>query len=390
MVRITSKDYRDILQLVSNAGFCENIECLIKVVFPSIAEMFRAECVTFQLIDRYPRWIKIIESRSFKPDKYSLNEDTHFPKLYKEDYYRQSPLLREALHSLKNVLKIGDYMSLLDWERSDFYNDFIVPQHLCWEIFLTLRRQYSLEGIITLWRNRKQPDFEDLSLSKANILAPQLKVAIHNIRLLSMINSWKAKFLSEDNAKGQGILLLDHRLRLCYSNMRGREICAQLNGRKVRKDKTTETDRGDFLIPSYITNDCISLLSLLKITEQPIVWPKERMVFAANNCRFHIECALIWKPDQLSMMCPFFMISLTDLNKENQQVNILQANFNLSKRELDILYFLVHGLTHNEIADNLFISKLTVDTHIKNIYKKLGTRSKFDLIRKVQSPIWLA
>ena len=387
MFRLTAKDYRDILHLVSEAGCCEDIDCFIKVVFPSMVNMFRAECITLQLIDRYPRWIKIIESRSFKPDKYNLNEDTHFSQLYKQDYYRQSPLLKEALHSLKNVLKIGDYLSLRDWEISDFYNDFMVPQHLCWEIFLSLRNQYNLEGMITLWRNRKQPDFEDLSISKAQILAPHLKVAIHNIRLLSMIDSWKAKFISEDKGTGEGLLLLDQKLRLCQSNAKARDICAQLAG---LKDNTTEAAQSDFIIPSYIIDDCTSLLSLIKITEQAIIWPKERIVFAENNRKYRIECSLVWKSDQLKMMCPFFMVGITDLNEENLQANILHANFNLSKREMDILYFLVHGMTHNKIADNLFISKLTVDTHIKNIHKKLGTRNEIDLVRKVQSPIRLA
>lgn len=44
----------------------------------------------------------------------------------------------------------------------------------------------------------------------------------------------------------------------------------------------------------------------------------------------------------------------------------------LSKRENDILYQIAQGKTSQEIAEELFISKTTVDTHRRNIIRKLG------------------
>ena len=45
--------------------------------------------------------------------------------------------------------------------------------------------------------------------------------------------------------------------------------------------------------------------------------------------------------------------------------------FDLSKREIDILTELVNGLSHKMIAAKLFISVFTVNNHIKSIYQKL-------------------
>ncbi len=47
----------------------------------------------------------------------------------------------------------------------------------------------------------------------------------------------------------------------------------------------------------------------------------------------------------------------------------------LSQREITILRFIVEGLTHQEIADKLFLSIHTVNTHRKNINKKLGIKT---------------
>ncbi len=52
----------------------------------------------------------------------------------------------------------------------------------------------------------------------------------------------------------------------------------------------------------------------------------------------------------------------------------------LSDRETEILELLYRGLIIQQIADRLFISPLTVHTHIKNIYAKLQVNSRSQAI----------
>lgn len=49
--------------------------------------------------------------------------------------------------------------------------------------------------------------------------------------------------------------------------------------------------------------------------------------------------------------------------------------YNLSKREIDILTNMVKGLSHKMIAAALHISIFTVNNHVKNIYHKLQVHS---------------
>ena len=55
---------------------------------------------------------------------------------------------------------------------------------------------------------------------------------------------------------------------------------------------------------------------------------------------------------------------------------------NLSNREKIILNYVLEGKSSREIADFLFISVNTVNTHRRNILKKTGARTVFDLLRK--------
>lgn len=55
--------------------------------------------------------------------------------------------------------------------------------------------------------------------------------------------------------------------------------------------------------------------------------------------------------------------------------------FRISKQEKEIIRLIVEGKSSKEIADILFISKMTVDTHRRNIYKKLDISNSSSLIK---------
>jgi len=53
----------------------------------------------------------------------------------------------------------------------------------------------------------------------------------------------------------------------------------------------------------------------------------------------------------------------------------------LSRRELEVLSLIGQGLTGNQMAEKLFLSTHTIETHRKNIQTKLGIRSTAALIK---------
>ena len=58
------------------------------------------------------------------------------------------------------------------------------------------------------------------------------------------------------------------------------------------------------------------------------------------------------------------------------------GNYGLTDREKDILNLLVKGLNKKEIAEKLFVSFHTVNTHVKNIYEKLQVNNRGGLVAK--------
>lgn len=56
-------------------------------------------------------------------------------------------------------------------------------------------------------------------------------------------------------------------------------------------------------------------------------------------------------------------------------------NHSLSERELQVIELIASGLTNQEIAVKLEISKRTVDNHISNILTKTATENRVALVR---------
>lgn len=52
----------------------------------------------------------------------------------------------------------------------------------------------------------------------------------------------------------------------------------------------------------------------------------------------------------------------------------------LSERELEIIALVAEGLTNQEIAGQLTISKRTVDNHVSNIFTKTGSKNRVALL----------
>jgi DNA-binding NarL/FixJ family response regulator len=70
------------------------------------------------------------------------------------------------------------------------------------------------------------------------------------------------------------------------------------------------------------------------------------------------------------------LIRNTTINKK------VEADFELTNREEEILKHIAHGLTYDQVSDRLFISNGTVRKHVENIYRKMKVHNKVEAIQK--------
>jgi DNA-binding NarL/FixJ family response regulator len=79
-------------------------------------------------------------------------------------------------------------------------------------------------------------------------------------------------------------------------------------------------------------------------------------------------------------------VALNLLNKANNPESTQQAtgtknNPDLSKREMEVLRLIAEGYTNAEIADKLFASKRTIESHRQHLIEKTKARNTATLIK---------
>ncbi len=98
-----------------------------------------------------------------------------------------------------------------------------------------------------------------------------------------------------------------------------------------------------------------------------------------------VAYALIFPERTLLSLSPLlFNLSYETIE---QRCTAIAKKYNLTAREKEILVFLARGRDVRFIEEQLFISKNTVNTHRKNLYKKLDIHSQQELLSLIESNI---
>jgi len=99
---------------------------------------------------------------------------------------------------------------------------------------------------------------------------------------------------------------------------------------------------------------------------------------------------LIKNADEQELIAAIRQVALGRKHFNNEISNLMIGNMaiegeshkRLSDRELEILELVSEGKTTKEIADQLFVSSRTVETHRVNMMKKLSVQNSAELIKK--------
>ncbi|MGM9474991.1 response regulator [Pedobacter sp. GSP4] len=78
-------------------------------------------------------------------------------------------------------------------------------------------------------------------------------------------------------------------------------------------------------------------------------------------------------------------LCISILERFNSQLNMLSQNMNsginFSEREINVLKLIAEGLTNQEIADKLYLSRRTVESQREALISKTGTKNSASLVR---------
>jgi DNA-binding NarL/FixJ family response regulator len=145
----------------------------------------------------------------------------------------------------------------------------------------------------------------------------------------------------------------------------------------------------DLGIISYIKNNCPDTKIILiteKIEEELMLRSFEAGIkgyMLKNDNAEELQLAINKIKNNEIYICSEASYTLLKDIKEmvNTYDNPVPLEIHLSARELEVLQLISQGLTNNEIAEKIFTSRRTVETHRKTLIEKTKTKNTAALIK---------
>jgi len=77
-------------------------------------------------------------------------------------------------------------------------------------------------------------------------------------------------------------------------------------------------------------------------------------------------------------------LSADPLMEGGKVTSSCRANYQLTNRETEIIENLLKGKTNQELADQLFISRKTVENHLHKVYQKMSVKNRVQLVQTLR------
>lgn len=316
-----------------------------------------------------------------KPPLVTLGIDQTWHRSYSDYYMYLDPLNfwfqvpdRIAV-AIKEIFPGNNCNSWLE-----YHSDFLRPQKIYDVLDIYIRSGARLLALIGLHRSKEQGCFTENDILKACLLAPYIATTMETIPLLTRRDCGEEAQV-QDYLGIAGGILLDCDLKVTYYDSKAKEMCLAL--------KPAPAEQGTaFVIPPHILEDCLVLKRLLDCGDDELGAGHSRILLSNDLRRILARSSLVPRPlRRVSGAC--FLVSLEELGQAGQSIDdILRDRYRLTRREREVSWCISQGLTNAEIADGLYISRFTVQNHIKSIFEKTGVKNRTELSRLVNNPTW--
>lgn len=367
MEGLRAQDLREILAICGRALSCNSVDQLRGEVLEEMAQAFRADSSNF-FINIGPGLridLEGVKSRGID-QKYLVS--------YKDYYYRLDPFQRGfSLVPYRSVITMGQLVAM-NLRTDEYLYDFLEPQSIYHQMAVYLKSGGRISGVLALFRPKSMPDFSYQEIAKAELLAPYLAGALKKTLVLEQTD--KGGYILNsviESLDDKAIVILNEFLEPIFKNKNATEILAKL-ARGIDPG-----DQSSLSLPEELHKCCQEFRTSLTHQDISESCAKELCVEDTHTGEIlPVRVSVINSAGKST----FFLICFDTERAVAPPLKNL-SRFGISPREMEIVTLVYQGCRNTEIAEKLFISKYTVENHLKNIFQKMEVKNRTSLINRL-------
>ena len=311
---------------------------------------------------------------------YTWGMDPDYEKLYFRKYIHINPLLSAMLTvEVGRVSSNSEQLVSEEFFQTRFYREWAKPQGLIDNVFCILERSATSAAGFVVFRNESDGLADAKSYELLEAIVPHLRRAVLIGNVIEHKSAEADSFSDLLDRIRAGVFVVDASGNIRYSNRTGSEIvragdylrsaggklvARQGEANQLLQEAFRSAGDGDaaisnrsVAIPLSAADGTRHLVNLLPLTRR-----RAAGIDAGATAAVFVQKAAIELPNP---------------------PEVIASAYQLTKTELRVLLALMQLGSGPEIADALGVGSGTVKTHLRNLFRKTGTKHQTDLVRLV-------
>ncbi len=171
------------------------------------------------------------------------------------------------------------------------------------------------------------------------------------------------------NRLTSGVVILDESGEILYLNQEAHSILSTFSANNDSSDKDSPINK--------------AIVETIKENLGPLNEPSSSIIQCANtDSTYSLRALPLDKPHKKGKSCVMVLIEGVTIHRKFD-MDVVQKQFGLTKREAEVTFCLTKGLTNKEIANILSLSPETVHDYVKQVMKKFKTTTRAGIVGKV-------
>jgi DNA-binding CsgD family transcriptional regulator len=277
-------------------------------------------------------------------------------------YIDENPLIDHYRRTLDGqAVQITDFLTRSEFRRLGLYND--VFRRVGLDQWMTIVLPHGPLTATAVSLGRSGRDFSERDRLVLNLLRPHLMQAYDNAASLARIQHESVGMKQAVEMLDRAVVVLGKRGRLRW--------CTERAGRWISEYFGPAKDAGH--LPDDLRCWVEHQRSALS-DRRDIAPPQHPLVIKRAGKRLLVRFLTDNLEDQHLLILEEQYIALS--------AESLKLSLGLTDREAEILLGIAQGKTNKAIAEELYVSPLTVKTHLQRFYRKLGVESRAEALSR--------
>lgn len=316
-----------------------------------------------------------------------INLEERYAKEYEAYYQYINPYISIHPSLLPKPGTLGLLAELIpdkEVEKGEFFNDHVSPQGLTVRnaIRITVQQTEQVHSTIALHYTKDKRHLDPSSrLRFCKLILPHLQTALQLHTKISLLDTKLDRLSRIVDTIHQGVVLLDLSGRILEINDTAREILGRMDGLHIRNHALHTMLPGEDAALARLINGVCKTAHGEDITHGrsfPVLRPSGKHPFELLIAPAYEQTNIDNKHDNAVVI----FINDPDAAGESK-AELIQHRYNLTESETQVTLMLIQGYTSKEIANAVRISRETLKSHLKHIFKKTNTHRQNELISMV-------